>query len=323
MGVKGILSIAWFSRPVRVLILLLLCSCSASPFNRVGIAKPTGECRILPPDDRSAPYFEKQIETEHFILKWTNTSPHLADNIHDPQIVKETAEYFERAWERLSGLFGRNPYTAPDSSKLTVVFKDLECYAYADPPDGPIELNSAVWTRKPSIREPTSAHELFHKLQYAYGYKTRWVPSGSRPNLWFTEGTAAWAEVFVWGKVSRDCKMEDMFKDGSLDLYEAEDMALPFWIYFVSGNRETPKNHLMVRFFEEYEKTGNPKEALLYVIQEAYGSVDHFFSGFALQRKKDFWGGSGQDRYPYTCILGPGGKDLISEIKEYQRKAGS
>jgi hypothetical protein len=51
--------------------------------------------------------------------------------------------------------------------------------------------------------------------------------------LWFTGRTAAWAEVFVWGRVSRSCKIEDMFKDTSIDLYEAEDMALPFWIYFV------------------------------------------------------------------------------------------
>jgi hypothetical protein len=114
--------------------------------------------------------------------------------------------------------------------------------------------------------------------------------------------------------------MEDMFKDMSLDLYEAEDMALPFWIYFVSGNSDAPKDQLMVKFFEKCEQTGNVNKSLCDVIEDAYGSVDSFFLRFALERKNGFWRGAVPDSCAYARILGPDGKDLVTEIKEYQSK---
>jgi hypothetical protein len=268
----------------------------------------------------SLPSFENQIESEHFILKWTCSSAHAFDNMSDPAVVRDTAGYFEVAWDKLTHLFGRTPYVAPGGKKITVIFHDLDCYAYADPPEGPIELNSCVWSKMPSIRQSTSAHELFHKLQYAYGYKTRWGPP-KEPILWFTEGTAAWAEVFVWGRVTRDCKMEDMFGNIDIDLFDAEDMALPFWIYFVSGNSGAPKDQLMVKLFEKCEEDKwNVKKALFDVIRNSYGSVDSFFFRFALARRNHFWPGSAPQSSHYAHILGPGGKDLVAEIKDYQLK---
>ncbi len=310
------MSFARLNRIAAVLVLVILCAWIFSPragaeSDDSGAWSPAsaGQCGID---------YENQIETDHFILKWTGRSPHSANNITDPAIVTETAGLFEAAWNKLTGLFGREPYTSPGTRKITIVFKDLECYAFADPPEGPIELNASVWMSNPSIRPTTCAHELFHKLQYAYGYKTRWAPRP--PVQWFTEGTAAWAEVFVCGRVTRSCKMEDMFKDTKLDLYEAEDMALPFWIYFVSGNRNTPRDELMVRFFEKYEATGNAKKALYEVIRDSYGSVGAFFSRFAAERRYGFWREPAPGLCPYTHILGPDEKDLVAEIKEYQHK---
>jgi len=298
------------NRLAPILFLILLCACSSFPLSEA-MADET-QCAI--------PSFENQIETEHFVLKWTNASLNAADNISDPEIIRETAGYFESAWDKLTGLFGRMPYRPPGSARISVIFHDLDCYAYADPPEGPIELNSCVWKRMPSIRQSTSAHELFHKLQYAYGYKTRWGPP-KEPILWFTEGTAAWAEVFVWGRVSRNCKVEDMFKNTSIDLFDAEDMALPFWIYFVSGNSSAPKNQLMVKLFEKCEEENwDAKKALFDVIRDTYGSVDSFFFRFALARRDCFWQNPGSQPSNYTHILGPDGVDLVAEIREYQYK---
>lgn len=269
--------------------------------------------------EAACPSFENRFETEHFILEWTSRSSHSADNIRDPGIIWETGSYFEAAWDRLTGLFGRTPYLPPGSSKIHVIFHDLECYAYADPPEGPIELNSRVWTRMPSIRQSTSAHELFHKLQYAYGYKTRWMPHESM--LWFTEGTAAWAEVFVWGRVTRNCKMEVMFHDVNIDLCQAEDMALPFWIYFVSGNSVTPRDRLMAKFFERCEEQrGDVRAALSDVVRDAYGSVDSFFDRFERERQAGFWPEPAGKLCKYGRIIGPDGKDLVAEIRKYQEE---
>lgn len=309
------MSLRCLSRPIQVLFLVLFFVCGFWAGTEAADPAPASRC----PSEVACPSFENRLETEHFILRWTNASSHLADNLTDPEVVNQTACYFETAWGKLTGLFGRTPYLPPGSSKMEVIFHDLDCYAYADPPGGPIELNSFVWMRMPSIRQSTSAHELFHKLQYAFGYKTRWPPG--KPMLWFTEGTAAWAEVFVWGRVTRSCKIEGMFHDMDMDICDAEDMALPFWIYFVSGNIGVPKDRLMVKFFEKYEeKKGDVDSALFDVILDSYGSVDSFFRLFAQERKRDFWPEPGQQPCNYTHILGPDGRDLVSEIKQYQKE---
>ncbi len=266
--------------------------------------------------DDHMPFFENRYETEHFILKWTNESSHSKDNIGDPQIIKDTAGYLETAWAKYTKLFGRHPYTAPGHNRIEVVFWDNGCYGVSDPPDGPIEFGAPAWVNDPAIRKPTSAHELFHKLQYAYGYRTRWDPK--KPYRWFTEGTAAWSEAFVWGRVSTDCKLDALFKNTEMDLYSADYAAMPFWIYFVQGNKEHPDNHLMVTFFEKCEQLQDPTLALDEVIKETYGSVDGFFKNFARARKNGFW--SFACATPYKCILGPEGKDLVEEVKNFQRK---
>jgi hypothetical protein len=261
------------------------------------------------------PSFENRYETDHFILRWTSKSFDSRDNIRDPQIIRDTAGYLETAWAKYVELFGRRPYTAPGKDKIEVVFWDLGYFGVSDPPDGPIQFGADAWVNNPAIRKPTSAHELFHKLQYAYGYKTKWEPE--KPYKWFTEGTAAWSEAFVWGRVSNDCKVDTLFKDCKMDLYEADYTAMPFWIYFVQGNQEHPNDHLMVKFFEKCEQLQNVRLALNEVIQETYGSVDGFFKAFAAERKNGFW--SNACVSPYKCILGPDGKDLVGKVKDFQR----
>ena len=266
--------------------------------------------------DSPMPSFENRYETDHFVLKWTNKSSHSEDNISDPQIIKDTAEYLETAWAKYTTLFGRKPYAPPGRDKIEVVFRDMDCYGVSDPPSDPIQFNSYDWVKNSGIRKPTSAHELFHKVQYAFGYKTKWHPQ--KPYAWFTEGTAAWSEVFVWGRVSRTCKVDTIFKDTNLDLYQADYTATPFWIYFVQGNKEDQNNELMVKLFEKCEEyNGDEKRALNEVIKETYGSVDGFFKAFARERKRGFW--SDSCTVPYKCILGPEGNDLVKEIKDMQR----
>jgi hypothetical protein len=280
----------------------------------VSIASPLARADSI---DSGMPSFEHRLDTEHFVLKWTDRSKHSRDNIKNPQIILETAGYLEQAWAKYTELFDRRPFMPPGRDKMEVVFWDIDSYGIADPPEGPIQFSSFCWVKKRGIRQPTSAHELFHKMQYAYGYKTRWCPK--KPYMWFTEGTAAWSEVFVWGRVSRACKVDTLFRDTKMDLHKADDMAMPFWIYFVQGNHEHPNNHLMVKFFEECERLQDVNLALNEVITETYGSVDDFFKGFAKGRKRGFW--SGACDAPYRCILGPDGRDVVDQVKCIQRKA--
>lgn len=267
--------------------------------------------------DSPMPSFECRYETDHCVLRWTNRSSHSEDNISDPQIIKDTAEYLETAWTKYAELFGRQPYVAPGLAKMEVVFRDMDCYGVSDPPNGPIQFSSFDWVKNSGIRKPTSAHELFHKLQYSYGYRLRWKPR--EPYSWFTEGTAVWAEVFVWGMVSRDAKADTIFRDPRMDLYDADYAAMPFWIYCVKGNHPNPNNQFMVKLFERCERNGGDvKLALDEGIRETNGSVGDFFKSFARDRRYGFWGDTCDS--PYGCILGPDGKDLVKEVRDLQRK---
>lgn len=106
-----------FFRPLKRLpfafSLVLLCACIFFPCaNAAGeTSADESQCRI----GSDTPSFENQIETQRFILRWTNASSHEADNINDPEIIRETAGYFEAAWDKLTGLFGRAPYLPPGS----------------------------------------------------------------------------------------------------------------------------------------------------------------------------------------------------------------
>ncbi len=303
-----------FSR-LRVAILLLI---GIYIFGCNGVSFATSFSTQERTADSEMPAFENHFETDHFVLKWTNRSTHSADNIGDAQIIKDTAQYLEYAWAKYAELFGRHPYTAPGKDKIEVVFRDMDCYGVADPPDGPIQFNSVAWVDRNTvgIRRPTSAHELFHKLQYAYGFKTKWRPK--KPYRWFSEGTAAWSEVYVWGRVSRACKVDELFRDADMDLYEAEDTAMPFWIYFVRGNQEHPNNELMRKFFEACERLHDENLALKEVVEETYGPVHSFFKEFARERQSGFW--SGPCDAPYNSIIGPEGRDLVAEVKNLLMK---
>ena len=176
--------------------------------------------------DADTPTFENSTETDHFILKWTNSSAHAADNIADSSIIDDTGDYLETAWERYNTVFGKAPYVPAGGTKIEVLFQDIDGYGLASPPDGPIQLDAENLVLQPGIRQPSSAHELFHKLQYSFGFRTKWNPMP--PYKWFSEGSCAWAEVFVWQRVSGDYKVKDLFANPDLNLWDASYSALPF-----------------------------------------------------------------------------------------------
>ena len=63
--------------------------------------------------DSPMPFFENRYETDHFVLKWTNQSKHSEDNISDPQIIKDTAEYLETAWGKYTTLIRKKTLHGP------------------------------------------------------------------------------------------------------------------------------------------------------------------------------------------------------------------
>lgn len=270
--------------------------------------------------DDATPTLENSTETDHFILRWTNSSTHADDNIADSTIIDETAGYLETAWQQYNTVFGKAPYVAAGSDKIEVVFYDLVngILGVASPPDGPIRFDAKHWVDEPGIRQPLSAHELFHKLQYAFGFRTTHTPSGKYK--WFSEGTASWAEVFIWQRVTRTQWVNGLFNNPDLNLWDASYRALPFWIFFQTRQQDAPGDNPLVSFLQKYEATGDERTALAEVIDEdwpsnnVYGQLDHFFSLFSRERLIGTWRQTPTGGQPYATILGPDGNNITPAL---------
>lgn len=268
--------------------------------------------------DADLPTFDHVLETDHFILRWTNSWTHAADNLADPAIVSETAGYLETAWVRYNSVFGRAPYPPAGSTKIEVNFWDISGYGVASPPDGPISFDAAEWQAQPGIRQPTSAHELFHKLQYAFGYRTVWIPVS--PYKWFSEGSASWAEVYMWQRVSAAYKVTTLFNTPDLNLYNSEYSALPFWIFFDTRQRDTADDIPLVGYLQRYEMTGQEETALGeaidadWPVNNVYGQLDTFFALFSRDRRIGAWKQTPMGGQPYATIRGPDGAAITPSL---------
>lgn len=264
------------------------------------------------------PIFEHNTETDHFILRWTESSPNATDNITDIAIITETGGFLEDAWNRYVANFGRSPYVPAGASKIEVVFYNIPgAHGVASPPDGPIQLNSDSWVNTPGLRQSVSAHELFHKLQYAFGFRTSWNPPN--PYKWFSEGTASWAEVYVWQRVSGSYKITSMFTNPDLNLYDASYSALPFWLFFEARQKSNAADNPIRHFLETCEPTGDLTSALEQVIDEewapnnVYGQLDSFYALFARERRIGAWK-TGPTGGLYPTILAPDGTAVVPNL---------
>lgn len=263
--------------------------------------------------DADFPGFENSTETEHFVLHWTNTSAYAPDNIADDSIITETGTFLEEAWSTFFAAFDRAPYPPSGAEKIDVLFHDISGYGVASPPDGPIQLDAESWVSLPGIRRPTSAHELFHKLQYAFGYRTMWSPVS--PYKWFSEGSASWAEVFQWQRVSGAYKINDLFSNPDLNLFDASYRSLPFWVFFEARQKSTAEDQPMRNFLQRYEAHGNEEQALMEAVGDewppnnVYATLPSFFALFARDRWIGHWK-IGPTGGVYGEIRGPGDEVL-------------
>lgn len=289
-------------------------------FNSLGNPNLTSSERaVLEADmDADTPDFGDHLESDHFILRWTSVSENIDDNIADAEIVHETAEHLEHAWKTYTNVFLRTPFIPAGQNKIEVVFRDIAGFGSASPPEGPILFDSRSWNSMPGIRKPTSAHELFHKLQYSFGYRTRWTPRN--PYKWFSEGIATWAEAFVWGQLSRDSKLTDLFDAPDANLFNTSYESLPFWIFFETRHADSPNDNLLVSFLEKCDLIGDERTALRQAISEDWPDGSEFkdlgnlFTLFSSERISGQWRVNAAGGRNYDTILGPDGDPISPSL---------
>ncbi len=139
-----------------------------------------------------------------------------------------------------------------------------------------IALNPHRWNEVPGIRKPTSAHELFHRVQYRYGYSVNPTYDSAH---WFVEGTAALAEALVWNQTSSGYKYTWLYEHPIADLFFSDEVhpwskyapaAANFW-YFWEGSPGATAD-----LFSKYETSGSITQSVDEVLYDRFGAAGVF-----------------------------------------------
>ncbi len=150
--------------------------------------------------DASMPAFNKTYTTGHFKFYYTDNNPNAKHNATLANI-QATATILNAAWNDYTANFRKPKHYIKITSVLPPKWDemiDVKCYDLGDSLYGVtnshwnhIELNTNKVINNASRRKTTPVHELFHRVEYSYGYVT-----GTANMKWAVEATASWSQKY-------------------------------------------------------------------------------------------------------------------------------
>lgn len=210
---------------------------------------------------------ENMRETDHFRIYST-----LAMNY-----AVEVGEQLETAWATLCAHF-TCPDVSTDADKIVVSLHSMPSSTFGlTCSDCYIHLNSNEVRRALDAEEDhdvlaMAAHELFHQIQYAYGFQEEWprrqLQAGGG-TIWFEEGTASWAEAFVVRTAMPTAptdadfwKHEAISTKPGIELWRRDYDAMPFFLNASPALPSEPEPVWMEVFLDRCRTQGHPIPAL-------------------------------------------------------------
>ncbi len=105
-------------------------------------------------------------------------------------------------------------------------------------------------------------HELFHQVQYFFGYRKSFGKNTDKVGYkWFSEGLASWAEIAYQKFVDNYKSFEAPFINSDQGFFERDYDAVSFWFYFSLKNREIDKRSIL-NVLQKCKVSNDPKKAL-------------------------------------------------------------
>lgn len=215
----------------------------------------------------------------HFAC-WYTTVP--GEHQMDPLIVSYVIDRLERAYALYESDFGEVPLpTVGENSTIKVLFYRLPQTKPDKPkgpkgktsPNTPISLNTAWCKEDSKIAWMASVHELFHRLQFSFGFLTDAKKKTFKTSYkWWSEGMASWAALWVTGRYIKTVEnIAWTFEQPNLNsIFDAEYKALPAFLYMEQGDNTAPTRHWVWQQLNVFRNAGrNPDFVALY---------RHFFS---------------------------------------------
>ena len=193
--------------------------------------------------DANTPSLPQTYTEGHFRFYYTDNDSNTDHNVTLSDI-QATAQALNHAWDNYVQDFIEPKHyvtgggCSPKKKMIDVKVYYLGQYLYGATSSfwDFIELNSKHVVKNSCERQTTPAHELFHRVQYSYGYV-----SGTSNMKWATEGTASWAQKY---KAPAMGDWMDRMNEGlnipDVDLISGRSYdACHFWVYLgQQGNGE-------------------------------------------------------------------------------------
>ena len=229
----------------------------------------------------SLPTLEHEKIIGHFRFRWTDSSSDPRDNVTEADIDATGVE-LNSLWSVYATNF-REPKAALVGGVRMIdvdVYFDPGLHGSTSSATNRIFLNSQTVVSDPCRRRTTSAHELFHRVQYSYGYIT-----GTAGQRWWVEALGSWSQEHTHGDVQDYVnRVNAGLNVPDRDLLQRSYDACHYWKYLGeqlrkrSGSIASEGEAIRV-FLDTYSNNGKDAKAASQAVTQSHLSrdFDRFF----------------------------------------------
>lgn len=176
----------------------------------------------------AAPTLERTKTIGHFRFQWTETSSDARDNTNETNI-DATAAVLNDCWNRYVTDFRQPQADLVGGQRIldVDVYFDASLHGSTSSQTNRIFLNSQTVVNDACRRQTTSAHELFHRVEYTYGYVT-----GTAGQRWWVEALGSWSQEYYAPAIDDYIsRVNGGLANPSLGLFDRSYDACHYWKY--------------------------------------------------------------------------------------------
>ncbi len=220
--------------------------------------------------DADVPPLPATYTCGHFKFFYTTSNANPDHNVTLANI-QATCTVLNKAWNDYATNFKEPKHYVSGGQKLIdvkVYYLGPSLFGSTSSSQNYIELNSKSVVREPCNRQTTPVHELFHRVQYAYGYI-----SGTANMKWAVEATAAWSQKYRASNVGDwMSRMNTGLQSPDVALINRSYDACHFWVYL--GRRGGGERPCIKLAWQTYQTNGkNMLNAVETVVKNRIGAT--------------------------------------------------
>jgi hypothetical protein len=206
----------------------------------------------------SMPALEMERTLGHFHFMWTEVSTDARDNVTEADI-KATAVFLNQSWNRYTTDFRQPKANLVGGERIidVQVYYDPSLHGSTSSHTNRIFLNSETVVRDDCRRRTTSAHELFHRVEYSYGYVT-----GTANQRWWVEALGSWSQEHSYDAINDYVtRVNAGLASPDKSLLSRSYDACHYWKYFGEQINKrsaavTSEGQAIREFMDEYSTNG-------------------------------------------------------------------